>query len=115
MPPFIGPSTIRRVEVDVKIDAEPRVVVELADFARVLDADPVARAAYDRLAYSHKRRHVHAIESATKPETRTRRIEKPWQCCGSRNRQRAGPAAPRPSQRGRSGPAPKCSASLARR
>jgi len=35
-----------------------------------------ARAAYDRLAYSHKREHVLAIESAKKPETRTRRIEK---------------------------------------
>jgi bacteriocin resistance YdeI/OmpD-like protein len=36
----------------------------------------MARAAYDRLAHSHKRQHVHAIESAKKPETRTRRIEK---------------------------------------
>jgi Bacteriocin-protection, YdeI or OmpD-Associated/Domain of unknown function (DUF1905) len=64
------------VEVDVELDAEPRVVVEPADFARALDSDPVARAAYDHLAYSHKRRHVHDIESAKKPETRTRRIEK---------------------------------------
>ncbi|WP_223167809.1 YdeI/OmpD-associated family protein [Nonomuraea sp. SYSU D8015] len=51
-------------------------VVEPADFARALDADPVARAVYDRLAYSHKREHVLAIESAKKPETRIRRIEK---------------------------------------
>jgi uncharacterized protein YdeI (YjbR/CyaY-like superfamily) len=41
-----------------------------------LDADPVAHAAYDRLSYSRKREHVHAIESAKKPETRKRRIEK---------------------------------------
>ncbi|MBO0822940.1 MAG: YdeI/OmpD-associated family protein, partial [Actinobacteria bacterium] len=47
-----------------------------SDFARALDADPVARAAYDRLAYSHKREHVRAIETAKKPETRVRRIEK---------------------------------------
>ena len=58
------------------IDAEVPVVVEPADFARALDADPVARAAYDRLAYSHKREHVLAIEGAKKPETRARRIEK---------------------------------------
>ncbi|MGY0236947.1 YdeI/OmpD-associated family protein [Longispora urticae] len=64
------------VEVEVELDTEPRVVVEPADFARALDADPVARAAYDNLAYSHKREHVHAIESAKKPETRQRRIEK---------------------------------------
>ena len=55
---------------------EPRVVVEPGDFARALDDDPVARAAYDNLAYSHKREHVRAIESAKKPETRRRRIEK---------------------------------------
>jgi hypothetical protein len=64
------------VEVDVEYDAEPPVVVEPEDFARALDADPVARAAYDSLAYSHKREHVLAIESAKKPETRARRIEK---------------------------------------
>jgi uncharacterized protein YdeI (YjbR/CyaY-like superfamily) len=60
----------------VEIDAEPRVVVEPADFAHALDADPIARAAYDRLSYSRKREHVHAIESAKKAETRTRLIEK---------------------------------------
>ena len=71
-----GVVTGDEVEVEVELDTEPRVVVEPADFARALDADPVARAAYDRLAYSHKREHVRAIESAKKPETRTRRIEK---------------------------------------
>ena len=70
-----GVVTGDEVEVDVEVDAEPPVVVEPADFARALDADPVARAAYDRLAYSHKREHVRAIETAKRPETRLRRIE----------------------------------------
>jgi Bacteriocin-protection, YdeI or OmpD-Associated/Domain of unknown function (DUF1905) len=70
-----GVATGDEVEVEVELDAEPRVVVEPADFAQALDSDPVARAAYDRLAYSHRRQHVHAIESAKKPETRQRRIE----------------------------------------
>jgi Bacteriocin-protection, YdeI or OmpD-Associated/Domain of unknown function (DUF1905) len=70
-----GVVTGEKVEVEVEFDAEPPVVVEPADFARALDADPVARAAYDRLAYSHRREHVRAIESAVKPETRARRIE----------------------------------------
>jgi uncharacterized protein YdeI (YjbR/CyaY-like superfamily) len=39
-------------------------VVEPADFAEALDADPVARTAYDRLSYGRKREHVLAIESA---------------------------------------------------
>jgi len=71
-----GIATGDEVEVEVEYDAETPAVVEPEDFARALDADPVARAAYDRLAYSHKREHVLAIESAKKPETRMRRIEK---------------------------------------
>jgi uncharacterized protein YdeI (YjbR/CyaY-like superfamily) len=47
------------------------------DFARALGADPAGGAAYDRLTDSRKREHVRAaIESAKKPETRKRRIEK---------------------------------------
>ncbi|MGW2784719.1 YdeI/OmpD-associated family protein [Streptomyces populi] len=64
------------VEVELELDTEPRVVVEPEDFARALDDDPVARAAYDRLTYSRKREHVRAVESAKMPETRRRRIEK---------------------------------------
>ncbi|WP_406095130.1 YdeI/OmpD-associated family protein [Streptomyces sp. NBC_01013] len=64
------------VEVELELDTEPRVVVEPADFAQALDDEPAARAAYDSLAHSRKREHVRAIESAKKPETRQRRIEK---------------------------------------
>jgi Bacteriocin-protection, YdeI or OmpD-Associated/Domain of unknown function (DUF1905) len=71
-----GVATGDEVEIDVEYDPEPPVVTEPEDFARALDADPVARAAYDRLAQSHRREHVLAIESAKKPETRARRIEK---------------------------------------
>jgi len=71
-----GVVTGDEVEVEVEIDAAPRVVAEPADLARALDADPAARTAYDHLTYSHQREHVRAIESAKKPETRARRIEK---------------------------------------
>ena len=71
-----GVVTGDEVTVEVELDTEPRVVIEPPDFARALDADLVARAAYDRLSDSRKREHVRAIESAKKPETRTRRIEK---------------------------------------
>ena len=64
------------VEVDLEFDPEPRLVAEPADFASALSADPIARTAYDRLPDGRKREHVRAIESAKKPETRTRRIEK---------------------------------------
>jgi Bacteriocin-protection, YdeI or OmpD-Associated/Domain of unknown function (DUF1905) len=71
-----GVATGDEVEVEVELDAAPRVVVEPADFARALDADPAARTAYDCLSYGHKREHVLAIESAKRPGTRARRIEK---------------------------------------
>jgi hypothetical protein len=64
------------VEVEVELDRAPRIIVEPAEFVSALDADPVARDAYDRLPDSRKREHVRAIESAKKPETRQRRIEK---------------------------------------
>jgi hypothetical protein len=90
-----GVVTGDEVEVEMEVDAEPPVVVEPADFARALDADPVARAAYDRLAYSHKRQHVRAIERAKKPETRRRRIEQALAML--RDREAAGAARPAPS------------------
>jgi hypothetical protein len=71
-----GAVTGDEVEVELEFDPDPRVVVEPADFARALDADPNARSAYDRLPDGRKREHVRAIESARKPETRMRRIEK---------------------------------------
>jgi hypothetical protein len=71
-----GVETGDEVEVELEFDPEPRVVVEPVDFAHALGADPIARAAFDRLPDGRKREHVLAIESAKKPETRTRRIEK---------------------------------------
>ncbi|NUR69537.1 MAG: DUF1905 domain-containing protein [Hamadaea sp.] len=71
-----GVDVGEEVEVTLELDTEPRVIVEPEDFARALDADPAARAAYDALAFTHKREHVLAIEGAKKPETRARRIEK---------------------------------------
>ena len=50
-----GIASGEEVEVEVTLDAEPRVVVEPADFAHALDAAPRARAAYERLSYSHRR------------------------------------------------------------
>jgi hypothetical protein len=71
-----GVATGDTVEVELELDLEPRLVVEPTDFARALDADPGACAAYDRLSDSRKREHLRAIESAKQPETRLRRVEK---------------------------------------
>jgi len=64
------------LDVDIELDTEPREVAVPEDFAAALDLDPDARLAFDRLSYSHRRRHVLAIEEAKTPETRRRRIAK---------------------------------------
>lgn len=64
------------VPVTMQRDTEPRVVEPPADFARALKADKEARAAWDKLSFTHRREHVEHIEEAKRPETRRRRIEK---------------------------------------
>jgi hypothetical protein len=64
------------VEVALELDTEPREVAVPADLAEALAHHPEAAAAFAPLSYSHKRRHVLAIEDAKTAETRQRRIEK---------------------------------------
>ncbi len=64
------------VPVRVERDTEPRVIGAPADFARALESDKHAQAAWDRLSYTHRREHVEHIEEAKRPETRQRRIER---------------------------------------
>ena len=66
-----GDPVLVTVERD---DAERKIAVP-DDLAAALDAAG-ARAAFDRLSFSHRREHVNAIEEAKKPETRARRIAK---------------------------------------
>ncbi len=62
------------VDAVIELDAGERTVDVPDDFAAALDADPAARAAFDGLAYSHRKEHVRAVLEAKKPETRARRI-----------------------------------------
>ena len=64
------------VDVDMELDLEPREVKVPHDLAEVLDGDPDARRAFDRLSYSKKQRLVLPIEGAKTAETRQRRIAK---------------------------------------
>jgi hypothetical protein len=64
------------IVVDLELDAAPRTVEVPDDLAAALDAAPGAREAWDRLAPSHKKAHVTAVESAKAAETRQRRIAK---------------------------------------
>ena len=61
------------VEVTLTLDTAPRTVVPPTDLAAALDAAG-ARAAWDKLAFTHQREWVEAIEEAKRPETRAKRI-----------------------------------------
>jgi hypothetical protein len=64
------------IEVELALDTAPREVSVPADFAAALDAEPAARATFDKLSNSNKGWHTLQIEGAKSPETRQRRIEK---------------------------------------
>ncbi|NYJ05504.1 YdeI/OmpD-associated family protein [Petropleomorpha daqingensis] len=64
------------VDVDVELDDAPREVAVPDDLRAALAGDDAARAAFEALPYSHKQRHVLAVEDAKTPETRARRIDK---------------------------------------
>lgn len=63
------------VTVTVERDDEPREVAVPAELRAALDGDPAARAAWERLAPSHRREHANAVADAKRPETRARRVE----------------------------------------
>jgi hypothetical protein len=63
------------VDLELELDDAPREVEVPPDFAGALAAHPAEKATFDKLSYSHQRRHVLAIEAAKAPETRVRRIE----------------------------------------
>lgn len=60
----------------LELDTAPRTVTVPAEFRSALDADGEVGRFFDSLAYSHRLRHVLAVEGAKTPETRQRRIAK---------------------------------------
>ena len=64
------------VDIELELDTAPRELLIPDDFSQALDAEPGARAFFDGLSYSNRRRFVLSIDDAKTPETRQRRIEK---------------------------------------
>jgi bacteriocin resistance YdeI/OmpD-like protein/uncharacterized protein DUF1905 len=74
-----GPARVtggEQVDIDLELDTKPREVSVPSDLAAALDAEPDARAAFDKLSNSNKGWHTFQVEGAKSPETRARRIEK---------------------------------------
>jgi bifunctional DNA-binding transcriptional regulator/antitoxin component of YhaV-PrlF toxin-antitoxin module len=63
------------VEVVVERDDAPREVEVPPELAAAL-ADPALRAAYDALAFTHRREYAEWVAEAKRPETRARRAAK---------------------------------------
>ena len=63
-----------RLTVKLALDTEKREVKPPPDLAKALRAVPAGWDRWRALSYTHQREHVEAIEGATKPETRARRI-----------------------------------------
>jgi hypothetical protein len=70
-----GVKAGQKIEVGLELDTAPREVEVPKDFAAALKKAG-ARAAFDKLAFTHRKEHVRSIEEAKAPETRARRIEK---------------------------------------
>jgi hypothetical protein len=64
------------VEITIVRDDGPREVEVPPALAEALAADPVAAAAWNTLAYSHRKEHARAITEAKAEETRARRVAK---------------------------------------
>jgi hypothetical protein len=62
------------VEVELELDTAPRQVQVPEALAKALAGDSVARAAFDRLAYTHRKEYARWIDEAKRDETRQRRV-----------------------------------------
>jgi hypothetical protein len=65
-----------QVGVLVELDDAPRVVEVPAELATALDADPGAKAAYEKLSYTHRKEYVRWISEAKRPATKADRVAK---------------------------------------
>jgi Domain of unknown function (DUF1905)/Bacteriocin-protection, YdeI or OmpD-Associated len=64
------------VKVSIQLDESERIVEVPVELQRALKTDRAAQAAFDALAYSHRKEYAEWIATAKKPQTRTARILK---------------------------------------
>ncbi len=72
----IGKTFGDEVEVTLDEDTEPRLVEVPPDLQQALDRDPVAKAAFQKMPFTHQREHVRAILEVKREDTRRNRIAK---------------------------------------
>ena len=63
------------VEVTVELDAAPREVEVPEALAAALEADPQAKASFDRMAFTHRKEYARWVAEAKQEQTRQRRVQ----------------------------------------
>ncbi len=71
----LGVETGAEVTAQIALDEAPREVDVPEELAAALAADPEAGAAYQRLAFTHRKEYAVWVAEAKRPQTRTRRVE----------------------------------------
>jgi uncharacterized protein YdeI (YjbR/CyaY-like superfamily) len=69
-----GSEAGQTIDLDITLDTAPRDVEEPNDLKFALDASTAARAAFDKLPFGLKGKHIRDIEAARTPDVRARRI-----------------------------------------
>ena len=64
------------VDVTLELDLEKREVAVPPELAKALSKDKAAKAAWDKLSYSHQRQHAEPIANAKAEDTKARRVAK---------------------------------------
>jgi hypothetical protein len=75
----LGVDIGQTVEAVIALDAEPRTMQVSPALAAALADDSVARAAFDRLAYSHQKEYARWVDEAKRDTTRQARVEQTLQ------------------------------------
>jgi antitoxin component of MazEF toxin-antitoxin module len=70
----VGPGDV--VQVELAEDNQERVVVEPTELTAALAENPAAKAAYERLPFTHRNEYARWIDEGKKPETRADRVAK---------------------------------------
>jgi hypothetical protein len=64
------------VDVEIELDDAPREVEVPAELATVLEGDPEAARAFEKLSYTHRKEYARWIADAKRADTKERRVAK---------------------------------------
>jgi hypothetical protein len=70
-----GVEAGEEVEVTVELDVAPREVEVPEALAAALAADPLAKASFERMAFTHRKEYARWVAEAKQEQTRQRRVQ----------------------------------------